>query len=44
VSPFVDARVRARGTPGLTDLLRYLGSESKVALTGVGAYWFPTGG
>jgi len=34
-----DARLRAGGSPGLTDLLGYLGSESKLALIRIGAYF-----
>jgi hypothetical protein len=38
VSPLADARDRAEGEPGLTDTLYCLGSESVVALIGIGAY------
>ncbi len=37
VSHLADARIRADDEPGLTESLRYLGSEGELALTGVGA-------
>ena len=40
-----DARVRVGDIPGLTELLRYLGSESKLVLRfSLGTYWFTTHG
>ena len=39
VSHLADARNRAGDEPGLTDLLRYLGSESEVSAIGIGAYF-----
>jgi hypothetical protein len=39
VSHLADARIRAGDEPGLTDPLRYLGSESEIGATVVGAYF-----
>jgi hypothetical protein len=39
VSHLADARIRAGDEPGLTDQLRYLGSESVVSAIGIGAYF-----
>jgi hypothetical protein len=40
VSHLADARIRVGDGPGLTESLRYLGSESELSAIGIGAYSF----
>ena len=39
MSHLADASIRAGDGPGLTDPLRYLGSESEISAIGIGAYF-----
>jgi hypothetical protein len=39
VSHLADASIRAGDEPGLTETLRYLGSESELSAIGIGAYF-----